>query len=132
MKQVFEDGFFHADPHPGNLFLHVFTDQANRPQPFQVKQRVGVLGGVDYSLKWQEEAVMPPYQVIFLDFGMMGHLDQSLRSRLADALIALIPKTPKKSVKPSCGCATAAAVPLTKSPSTKTCKNLLKTTIICR
>ncbi|WP_434127518.1 AarF/UbiB family protein, partial [Enterococcus faecium] len=35
------------------------------------------------------EAVMPPYQVIFLDFGMMGHLDQSLRSRLADALIAL-------------------------------------------
>ncbi len=45
MKQVFEDGFFHADPHPGNLFLHVFTDQANRPQPFQVKQRVGVLGG---------------------------------------------------------------------------------------
>ena len=89
MKQVFEDGFFHADPHPGNLFLHVFTDQANRPQPFQVKQRVGVLGGVDYSLKWQEEAVMPPYQVIFLDFGMMGHLDQSLRSRLADALIAL-------------------------------------------
>ncbi|MFI1243152.1 ABC1 kinase family protein [Enterococcus casseliflavus] len=89
MKQVFEDGFFHADPHPGNLFLHVFTDQANRPQPFQVKQRVGVLGGVDYSLKWQEEAVIPPYQVIFLDFGMMGHLDQSLRSRLADALIAL-------------------------------------------
>ncbi len=43
-------------------------------------------------MKWQEEAVMPPYQVIFLDFGMMGHLDQSLRSRLADALIALIPE----------------------------------------
>ena len=21
MKQVFEDGFFHADPHPGNIFI---------------------------------------------------------------------------------------------------------------
>ncbi len=55
MKQVFEDGFFHADPHPGNLFLHVFTDQANRPKPFQVKQRVGVLGGVDYSLNGKKK-----------------------------------------------------------------------------
>ncbi|WP_313537601.1 AarF/UbiB family protein [Enterococcus sp.] len=89
MKQVFEDGFFHADPHPGNLFLHVFADQEHRPHPFQLKQRVGVLGGVDYTLKWQDESILPPYQVIFLDFGMMGHLDQALRSRLADALIAL-------------------------------------------
>lgn len=89
MKQVFEDGYFHADPHPGNIFLHVFADQAHRPHPFHLKQRVGVLGGVDYALKWQDETVLPPYQVIFLDFGMMGHLDQSLRSRLADALIAL-------------------------------------------
>ncbi|WP_430610217.1 ABC1 kinase family protein [Enterococcus sp. DIV0876] len=89
MKQVFEDGFFHADPHPGNIFLHVFADSEHRPHPFQLKQRVGVLGGVDYALKWQDETVLPPYQVIFLDFGMMGHLDQSLRSRLADALIAL-------------------------------------------
>ncbi len=23
MKQVFDDGFFHADPHPGNLLFHV-------------------------------------------------------------------------------------------------------------
>lgn len=88
MKQVFEDGFFHADPHPGNLFLQPL-DPDQQTAPFHVKKKVGVLGGVDYSLKWQDEETLPPYRLIFLDFGMMGHLDQTLRSRLADALIAL-------------------------------------------
>lgn len=53
-KMVFEDGFFHADPHPGNFFV----------------EPGGVLG--------------------IIDFGMVGELDDALRARLGDLLIALM------------------------------------------
>ena len=48
-KQVFEDGFFHADPHPGNILI------SN--------------GAISY-----------------VDFGLMGNLDLSLRKKLNEFL----------------------------------------------
>ena len=47
-KQVFVAEFFHADPHPGNLFV--------RPQPTAPGELVGAGG--------------PTFQLIFVDFGM--------------------------------------------------------------
>ncbi len=63
MQQIFEDGFFHADPHPGNLF-------------------VTPLGGVD----GQGNAT---WKLTFIDFGMMGHVPENLRAGLREALIAI-------------------------------------------
>jgi ubiquinone biosynthesis protein len=54
LKQIFIDGFFHGDPHPGNLF------------------------------------VLDDNTIAFLDFGMMGRLDQEMKNELADLLIAVI------------------------------------------
>ncbi len=54
LKQIFLDGFFHGDPHPGNLF------------------------------------VLKNNTIAFLDFGMMGRLDEEMRDELADLLIAVI------------------------------------------
>lgn len=84
MKQVFEDGFFHADPHPGNLLLN-----ATPTTSFATKEKVGVFAGVDYQLKWQDKAKIPDYQLVYLDFGMMGTLPDYLRRQLIDALLAL-------------------------------------------
>jgi len=42
LKQVFEDGFFHADPHPGNLFI--------RPGPVIVPVDFGMMGRLDSEL----------------------------------------------------------------------------------
>lgn len=53
LKMVFEDGFYHADPHPGNILV---SKDGN---------------------------------IIFLDFGMAGHVDPVLRENLANLVFAM-------------------------------------------
>jgi len=59
LKQVFEDGFFHADPHPGNLFV--------LPDP-------RAPGG---------------WRLVFVDFGMTGTLSPDTFGGLREALISV-------------------------------------------
>jgi predicted unusual protein kinase regulating ubiquinone biosynthesis (AarF/ABC1/UbiB family) len=61
LKQVFEDGFFHADPHPGNLFV--------LPSPARAHPRT--------------------WRLVFVDFGMTGTLAPATFTGLRDALIAV-------------------------------------------
>jgi predicted unusual protein kinase regulating ubiquinone biosynthesis (AarF/ABC1/UbiB family) len=62
LKQFFEDGFFHADPHPGNLFVRPTGDPAARPRPFVLT---------------------------FIDFGMVGRIAPSVRTQMREVLIGL-------------------------------------------
>lgn len=63
MQQIFEDGFFHADPHPGNLFV----------TPLESKD-------ADGKCEWR---------LTFIDFGMVGHMPENLRAGLREAVIAV-------------------------------------------
>lgn len=58
--QMFTNGFFHADPHPGNIFVTPITDSS------------------------AERA----WKLTFIDFGMMGDVPPSTRSGLRKLLIA--------------------------------------------
>ncbi|WP_136587666.1 ABC1 kinase family protein [Microbacterium hydrothermale] len=60
--QLFDDGFFHADPHPGNVF-------------------VTPTGGTT-------AAGTPAWRFTFIDFGMMGEVPPGLRRGLRRVLIA--------------------------------------------
>ena len=62
LKQIFEDGFFHADPHPGNLFV---TPLPPATQP-----------GMDW-------------QLTFVDFGMVGSVPEGLRDGLRELLVGI-------------------------------------------
>jgi predicted unusual protein kinase regulating ubiquinone biosynthesis (AarF/ABC1/UbiB family) len=66
LKQIFEDGFFHADPHPGNLFVNPITSTG--------------IDGVERLKNWE---------LIFVDFGMVGRVPDSLRNGLRDMLIGI-------------------------------------------
>jgi predicted unusual protein kinase regulating ubiquinone biosynthesis (AarF/ABC1/UbiB family) len=63
LKQILEDRFFHADPHPGNLFVQ------------QIERM-----GDDSSTKWR---------LVFVDFGMTGEITPTVLSGLREGLIAL-------------------------------------------
>jgi predicted unusual protein kinase regulating ubiquinone biosynthesis (AarF/ABC1/UbiB family) len=62
--QVFEHGYFHADPHPGNIFV--------TPTPGAKHPRAGE----------------PAWKFTFIDFGMMGEVPATLRRGLRKVLIA--------------------------------------------
>ena len=60
MKQILIDGFFHADPHPGNMLV----------------MKDGIIG--------------------FMDFGMMGRLDEEMREKGIDLFVAILERNPNK------------------------------------
>jgi predicted unusual protein kinase regulating ubiquinone biosynthesis (AarF/ABC1/UbiB family) len=65
LRQIFDDGFFHADPHPGNLFVSPLLTKKGRPY----KQ--------------------PRWQLTFVDFGMVGRVPENLRLALRETAVAV-------------------------------------------
>jgi predicted unusual protein kinase regulating ubiquinone biosynthesis (AarF/ABC1/UbiB family) len=65
LEQIFEDGFFHADPHPGNLFV--------TPVP----------------PKKGSKRKTPRWQLTFVDFGMVGHVPENLREGLRETVVGV-------------------------------------------
>lgn len=68
LKQIFEDGFFHADPHPGNLFV--------MPLP-----RAPADGGAS--------EVHLPWKLTFVDFGMVGRIPPETRLAMRELIIGV-------------------------------------------
>jgi predicted unusual protein kinase regulating ubiquinone biosynthesis (AarF/ABC1/UbiB family) len=69
LEQIFEDGLFHADPHPGNLFVTPLPPAKSKSKNSKRKSR--------------------PWQLTFVDFGMVGHVPENLRKGLRETVIAV-------------------------------------------
>lgn len=70
MRQIFKDGFFHADPHPGNLFVDP--------------------NGGENGEDWQ---------LTFIDFGMAGHIPPKTREGLREFIVGVATKDSKRIIK---------------------------------
>jgi len=64
-QQIFVSGFFHADPHPGNIFITPGTPGS----------------GSNDGTGWR---------LTYVDFGMMGEISESLRGGLRDFILAAV------------------------------------------
>jgi len=78
MKQIFEDRFFHADPHPGNLFVY--------PLPVEDENQYVGNGG-------------RPFYLIFVDFGMTATLTREIVQGLVNTLTAVLRRDARKLVQ---------------------------------
>ena len=65
LKQIFQDGFFHADPHPGNLFVRVYPSHERRSEGAST------------------------WQLTFIDFGMVGRIPPRTRAGIRELLIGV-------------------------------------------
>ncbi|MDX1995410.1 MAG: AarF/UbiB family protein [bacterium] len=77
LEQVFDHYFFHADPHPGNLFVY--------PLPLEPGQKIGPEGR--------------PFYLIFIDFGMTGTLTREIAEGMVSTLNAVLTRDYKTLIR---------------------------------
>lgn len=78
LEQIFEFEFFHADPHPGNLFV-IPVEEADEGETRSAS---------DHG-----------WQLAFVDFGMVGHVPENARKGLREGIIAIGTQDPQRLVR---------------------------------
>lgn len=114
LQQFLIDGFFHADPHPGNLFAQPVLDGSAT----QAAQRPAISGGAPslwdgaaalaagfmagWSARPAQRDASPavpagrPFRLVFIDFGMMGQVDAPLMRELRELILGVALKDPAR------------------------------------
>ncbi|NDJ54576.1 MAG: AarF/ABC1/UbiB kinase family protein [Chloroflexi bacterium] len=82
LYMIFEHGFFHADPHPGNLFIYPLPEEATE-RMFGDRRRSG----------------SRPFYVVFIDFGMVGYISDRVKEGLREILIATGTRDAKRTIR---------------------------------
>lgn len=84
LEMVLTQKIFHGDPHPGNLFVYPFPNEVDPPTGRHADGQP--LDG-------------EPFYLIFVDFGLVGHVTPEIVAGLRETLIALIQRDAARVVR---------------------------------
>ncbi|NIP41667.1 MAG: AarF/ABC1/UbiB kinase family protein, partial [candidate division Zixibacteria bacterium] len=76
LQQIFEDGFFHADPHPGNLFVSPGGCRAE-----------------------EDSELSEGWHLTFVDFGMTGKVPPQVKTGLREMALGVGTRDPERIVR---------------------------------
>ncbi|RVW27918.1 hypothetical protein CK203_115036 [Vitis vinifera] len=82
-QMILKSGFFHADPHPGNILICKGSEASGQYKLMQLKA---------YSCYF----LFPPSQVALLDYGQVKDLPDKLRIGYANLILAIADNDPVK------------------------------------
>ena len=100
LRQITVDGYFHADPHPGNLFVVLPTEAPNPLTPGEldaldrrdeVRPPATPIARIEQEARERAAEPAAPCEpkIALIDFGMTARLPERLRERVVRLLIAL-------------------------------------------
>ena len=86
-SQVLVDGFYHADPHSGNVLINEPAADAPKDEEESAEDDVALVakGTAD-----EDKLQLPDHSIEWIDFGMMGRLSDQQRQILLDIVTAIV------------------------------------------
>ncbi|MBO7675249.1 MAG: AarF/ABC1/UbiB kinase family protein [Atopobiaceae bacterium] len=88
--QILVDGFYHADPHSGNVLINDPEIEAPKDVPEELGEGVGAEPEATGQQADGEAPVLPDHEIEWIDFGMMGVLTSQQRQVLIDLVSAIV------------------------------------------
>ncbi len=92
LRQIFHDGFFHADPHPGNLFVEPVVRESQRDLQ---SARISAKDEISEDSRNSRTE----WRLTFVDFGMAGRVTPNIRAGLRELAIAIGTRDSARMVK---------------------------------
>ena len=92
-SQVLTDGFYHADPHSGNVLLKEPDPDAPAPEPEPEPAEEPAEeddGGKEKAEEKEKKIPLPEHGIEWIDFGMMGTLSSKQRQYLIDIVTSVV------------------------------------------